>query len=64
MMPLSFPVRNRGDKRERTMAYFDFRDFGHPISRLPQNILIAFGKRRQIVIFEETRSRRRPYQSS
>jgi hypothetical protein len=54
MMPLSFPVRNRGGKSERTTAYFDVRDFGHAISRLPQNILIAFWKRRQIAIFEET----------
>jgi hypothetical protein len=36
------------------MAYFDFTNFAHPISRLPQKVLIAFWKRRQIAIFEET----------
>ena len=35
------------------MGYRDFRNFGDTISRLPQNILIALGKRRQIAILEE-----------
>src|ERR1700730_1160189 len=49
-----FLVRNRCGNSEQTMGYCDFRNFGHTISRFPQNILIALGKRRQIAIFEET----------
>jgi hypothetical protein len=40
MIPPSFPVRNRGGKSERTMAYLDFRDFGHAISRLPSGSVL------------------------
>jgi hypothetical protein len=50
----TFLVRNWSDRRQRATCDCDFRNLGNTIPRRSQNILVAFGKRRQVTIFEKS----------
>jgi hypothetical protein len=47
-------MRRRCGSRERTVSYYHFGNVGYAISRLSQDILVAFEKRRQIAVIKET----------